>query len=105
MSKKLFVGGLSWDTNADSLRSAFEQYGEVTDAAVISDRETGRSRGFGFVTFAEGSDADAAIEGMHERELDGRTINVNEARERAPRGGGGGGGHRGGGGGGGGNRW
>jgi cold-inducible RNA-binding protein len=108
MSKKLFVGGLSWDTNADSLRTAFEQFGEVTDAAVISDRETGRSRGFGFVTFAEASDADSAIQQMHERELDGRTINVNEAKERAPRGGGGGGGgggYGGGGGGGGGGRW
>lgn len=98
MSKKLFVGGLSWDTNSDGLRTAFEQYGEVTDSAVISDRETGRSRGFGFVTFANGSDADNAIEGMNGQELDGRTLNVNVARERAPRGGGGGGGHGGGGG-------
>ena len=92
MSKKLFVGGLSWGTDADGLRAAFEQFGEITDTAVISDRDTGRSRGFGFVTFAEGSDADNAIEGMNGRELDGRNLNVNEAKERAPRGGGGGGG-------------
>ncbi|MGK0360294.1 MAG: cold-inducible RNA-binding protein [Bradymonadia bacterium] len=110
MSKKLFVGGLSWDTNSDGLRTAFEQYGEVTDSAVISDRETGRSRGFGFVTFANGSDADNAIEAMNGQELDGRALNVNVARERAPRsggggGGGGGGGYGGGGGGGGGGRW
>ncbi len=92
MSKKLFVGGLSWGTDSDGLRNAFEQYGEVTDSAVISDRDTGRSRGFGFVTFADNSAADAAIQGMNGRELDGRTLNVNEAKERAPRGGGGGGG-------------
>ena len=92
MSKKLFVGGLSWGTDSDGLRNAFEQFGEVTDSAVISDRDTGRSRGFGFVTFAQASDADNAIEGMNGRELDGRNLNVNEAKERAPRGGGGGGG-------------
>ena len=92
MSKKLFVGGLSWGTDSDGLRTAFEQFGEVTDSAVISDRDTGRSRGFGFVTFAQASDADNAIEGMNGRELDGRNLNVNEAKERAPRGGGGGGG-------------
>jgi RNA recognition motif-containing protein len=100
MSNKLFVGGLSWGTDNNGLREAFEQFGEVTDAAVISDRETGRSRGFGFVTFADASAASAAVEGMHGKELDGRTLNVSEARERAPRGGGGGGG-----GGGGRNRW
>ena len=106
MSKKLFIGGLSWGTDADGLRNAFEQYGEITDAAVISDRDTGRSRGFGFVTFADGSDADNAIAAMNGHELDGRTLNVNEARERAPRGGGGGGGGGGGyGGGGGSDRW
>ena len=98
MSKKLFVGGLSWGTDADGLRNAFEQFGEVTDSAVISDRDTGRSRGFGFVTFAEASDADRAVEQMDGTELDGRTVNVSVARERAPRGGGGGGG-------GGGGRW
>jgi cold-inducible RNA-binding protein len=89
MSKKLFIGGLSWGTSSEGLRVAFEPYGEVTDAAVISDRETGRSRGFGFVTFAQGPDADRAVDGMNGQELDGRTLNVNEAQERAERGGGG----------------
>ena len=101
MSKKLFVGGISWNTTDQGLLSAFEQFGVVTDAKIITDRETGRSRGFGFVTFAEGNDADNAVEQMNGSELDGRTLNVNEARERSQGGGGGGGGYRGGGGGGG----
>jgi RNA recognition motif-containing protein len=92
MSKKLFVGSLSWNTDDASLRAAFEKFGVVEDAVVINDRETGRSRGFGFVTFAEGEAADEAIRSLNGTELDGRSINVNEARERAPRGGGGGGG-------------
>lgn len=96
MSKKLFVGGISWGTTEDGLRSAFEQYGDVEDVKIITDRETGRSRGFGFVTFVNGQDADTAIDNMNGSELDGRQLNVNEARERAPRGGGGGGGGRGG---------
>ena len=99
MSKKLFVGGLSWGTDDSGLRTAFETFGEVTDAKVITDRDTGRSRGFGFVTFAESADADTAINEMNGTDLDGRTLNVNEARDRR-RGGDGGG--RGGGGGG---RW
>ncbi len=103
MSKKLFVGGLSWNTNDDGLRQAFERFGEVTDAKVITDRETGRSRGFGFVTYTQGEDADRAIEEMNGSELDGRTLNVNEARDRerdgGSRGGGGGRGGYGGGGG------
>jgi RNA recognition motif-containing protein len=102
MSKKLFVGGLSWDTNDQGLREAFEKFGEVSEATVISDRETGRSRGFGFVTFVDDQAGMAAIEGMNGTMLDGRNLNVNEAQERAPRGGGGGG--FGGGGGGGGRR-
>ena len=103
MGNKLFVGGLSWGTNDDGLRTAFEQFGEVTDSKVISDRETGRSRGFGFVTFANAADAQTAIESMNGAELDGRSLNVNEAQDRGRGGGGGGGGggHRGGGG----NRW
>ena len=103
MSKKLFVGGLAWATDDQGLRSAFEQYGEVTDAKVITDRDTGRSRGFGFVTFADGAAADTAVEQMNGAQLDGRTLNVDEARDRRGGGGGGGGGGRGGGGGG--NRW
>lgn len=104
MSMKLFVGGLSFNTDNDSLRRGFEPFGEVVDAAVIMDRDTGRSRGFGFVTFANGAEGKAAIEGLDGRDFDGRTVRVNEAQERAPRtfgGGGGGGGGFGGGGGGG----
>ena len=97
MSKKLFVGGLSWDTGDDGLRRAFEAFGEVLEAKVVTDRETGRSRGFGFVSFSDGAAADTAAEQMDGSELDGRTIRVNEAHERAPRGGGGGGGRGGGG--------
>ncbi len=102
MGKKLFVGGLAWATNDDSLRRAFERFGEVTESKVVTDRETGRSRGFGFVTFANESDASAASEGMDGRELDGRNVRVNAAEEKPARSGGGGGGFGGGGGGGGG---
>lgn len=108
MAKKLFVGGLSWSTDEASLRSAFERFGEVQEAVVVSDRETGRSRGFGFVTFVDDACGDQAIQEMNDTVIDGRTVAVNEARERAPRGGGfgggggGGGGYGGGGGGGGG---
>ncbi|MCP4868711.1 MAG: RNA-binding protein [Proteobacteria bacterium] len=104
MGNKLFVGGLAWATTDDSLRNCFQAFGTVTDAKVITDRETGRSRGFGFVTFSSNDEAATAIAEMDGRDLDGRTIRVNEAQERSPRGGGGGGGggYRGGGGGGGG---
>lgn len=103
MSKKLFVGGLSWDTNDQSLNEAFSRFGVVAEAKVITDRDTGRSRGFGFVTFDSPSDAERAIQEMDGAELDGRAVRVNEAHDK-PRGGGGGGrgGPRGGGGGG---RW
>jgi len=100
MSEKLFVGGLAWATTDDSLRQAFSAFGEVTDAKVITDRDTGRSRGFGFVTFSDATQATAATEGMNGAELDGRAIRVDSARERSGGGGGGGGGGRGGGGGG-----
>jgi cold-inducible RNA-binding protein len=111
MSKKLFVGGLSWGTDDEGLRRAFERFGQISEAKVISDRETGRSRGFGFVTFENDQDAMSALSEMDGKEIDGRAIKVNEAQERAPRSGGGGGGFGGGGGGGGrgggggGNRW
>ncbi len=98
MSKKLFVGGLSWGTDDAGLRAAFDRFGSIEDSKVITDRDTGRSRGFGFVTFSEAGDADNAIEEMNGTNLDGRTLNVNEAQDRGGRGGGGG--HRGGGGGG-----
>jgi len=101
---KLFVGGLSWDTTDASLRSAFEEYGEVTESKVITDRETGRSRGFGFVTFSAADAAKTAMAEMDGRPLDGRTVRVNEAQPKGGGGGRGGGGHRGGGGGGG-RRW
>ena len=89
MSKKLFAGGLSWNTDDAGLRQAFEQFGEIIEAKVIADRETGRSRGFGFVTFADAEAADRAIAEMDGTELDGRTIRVNEAEAKKPGGGGG----------------
>jgi RNA recognition motif-containing protein len=106
MAKKLFVGGLSWDTTDDGLRQAFASNGEITEAKVITDRNTGRSRGFGFVTFAQDEDAKTAISKMDGTTLDGKAIKVNEAQEKSPRGGGGrSGGGFGGGRGGGRNRW
>lgn len=97
--KKLFVGGLSWNTDDEGLRQAFEKFGEVTEARVITDRDTGRSRGFGFVSFTDDEAASSAMSEMDGTDLDGRTIKVNEAQEKPRRGGGG---PRGGGGG---NRW
>ncbi len=79
---RLFVGGLSWDTSGDDLREAFQQFGKVADAAVVTDRDTGKSRGFGFVTMADRRDAAKAIEAMDGAELDGRDIVVNIATER-----------------------
>jgi len=102
MGNKLFVGSLSWGTRDEALREAFETFGAVVEAKVITDRDTGRSRGFGFVTFEEEDAAQAAMSGMDGTELDGRTIRVNEAQQRQPRSGGGFGGGRGGRGGGGG---
>jgi RNA recognition motif-containing protein len=97
MSKKLFVGSLSWGTNDDALREAFAVHGEISEAVVISDRDTGRSRGFGFVTFEDDESADKAIAALNGTELDGRTIRVDVAQEKS-RNRGGGGGYRGGGG-------
>lgn len=88
MAKRLFVGGLSWNTTTEGLREAFEAFGAVSDAVVITDRDTGRSRGFGFVTYDSDGDATRAMEEMEGSELDGRTIRVNEAHARAERGGG-----------------
>ncbi|MDG1481348.1 MAG: RNA-binding protein, partial [Myxococcota bacterium] len=99
---KLFCGGLAWATDDESLRAAFEEFGAVAEAKVILDRQTGRSRGFGFVTFENKEDGQSAIEKMDGARLDGRNVRVNEAQDRPQRGGGGGGGgYRGGGGGGG----
>ena len=91
MSNKVFVGGLSWNTNDDTLSQAFSDFGQVTEAKVITDRETGRSRGFGFVTYDSSDSVQNAISGMDGQQLDGRSIKVNEAQDR-PRGGDGGGG-------------
>lgn len=85
MPKKLFVGGLSWDTTDHSLADAFAQFGEVREAKVITDRETGRSRGFGFVTFTDGESGSAAMKEMDGQPIDGRSVRVNEAEERRPR--------------------
>ena len=105
MGNKLFVGGLSWGTDESGLRQAFEEFGEVVEAKVITDRETGRSRGFGFVQFNSEDEAQRATRAMDGASLDGRTLRVNEANDRpAPSRGGGRGGPNGGGGGGGGGR-
>ena len=100
MAKKLFVGGLSWNTTEEGLRAALARFGEIVEAKVIMDRETGRSRGFGFVTFADDAAATNCVAEMNGAQLDGRTIKIDEAQER-PNGGGGGGFRRGPGGGGG----
>jgi len=91
MSAKVYVGNLSWNTTDDSLRLAFGSFGNILDSIVMRDRDTGRSRGFGFVTFGSEEEANGAISGMNEQELDGRRIKVNLANAR-PQGGGGGGG-------------
>ena len=97
MAKKLYVGNISFDTTSDDLVQAFSQYGTVLGAQIVSDRETGRSRGFAFVEMHDG--AEAAIAAMNGQQLQGRTLTVNEARprEERPRNGGGGGGGGGGG--------
>src|ERR1700690_1709211 len=94
--KNIFVGNLSFSTTEDSIRSLFEQYGTVEKVNLITDRDTGQARGFGFVEMSVNADADRAIAELNGRELDGRALNVNEARPKTDRGGsgGGGGGHR-----------
>src|SRR5512138_754050 len=95
LGSKLFVGGLSFNTTDDGLREGFARFGEITEAKVITDRDTGRSRGFGFVTFADPAAAQAAMSEMNGTEFDGRTIKVDLAEDK-PRGNrGGGGGYRG----------
>ena len=84
---KLFVGSLPWSINSDSLRELFAQYGEIREATVITDRETGRSKGFGFVTFANEESAQKALE-MDGKSVEDRTIVVNVAKPRENRGGG-----------------
>lgn len=80
---RLFVGGLSWGTTSDDLRAAFGQFGVVADAVVVTERATGNSKGFGFVTMENRKDGAKAIEGLHDTELDGRRIVVNAATERS----------------------
>ncbi|NOZ20547.1 MAG: RNA-binding protein [Planctomycetes bacterium] len=86
MAKNLYVGGLSYDTTEDQLRQHFEQFGEVESAKVIMDRDTGRSKGFGFVEMATQEAAEAAIKQLDQSEFGGRNITVNEAREKKDRG-------------------
>ena len=106
MSMKLYVGNLAFQTSSDDLQELFAQAGTVESASVVEDRETGRSRGFGFVEMSSNEEGQAAIAQFNGKEVNGRSLNVNEAKPREDRGGrGGGGGGRGGyGGGGGGNR-
>lgn len=115
MGKKLYCGNLNYDVSTSDLEQLFAQYGEVREAQVITDRDTGRSKGFGFVEMGSDEDAQAAIEGLNESMQGGRSLTVNEAKPRENRGGGGGGrggygggggrGYGGGGGGGGGRRY
>jgi RNA recognition motif-containing protein len=93
MGNRLYVGNLSFDTTEDGLRSAFAADGRnVKDVNILTDRDTGQPRGFGFVEMASSQDAEAAITALDGTNLDGRNLKVNEAKERQPRGGGGGGG-------------
>ncbi len=89
MSSRLYVGNLSFHSTNDSIRDAFAQHGTVTDVHVVMDRETGRSRGFAFVTMGNNGEASSAIAAMNGSMLDGRALRVNEAEERAQRSGGG----------------
>ena len=100
MGKKLYVGNLSYSVDSSELEQLFAQHGQVVSAQIINDRDTGRSKGFGFIEMANDSEAQAAIDALNGHEHGGRALTVNEARPREERGGGGGGGYGGGGGGG-----
>ena len=100
MGKKLYVGNLSYRMTDSDLEQLFASHGSVSSAQIIMDRDTGRSKGFGFVEMASDQDATAAITALNGKEIEGRTLTVNEARPKEDRGGGGGGGYGGGGGGG-----
>ena len=89
--KNIFVGNLSFGATEDAVRSLFEAYGTVDRVSVVTDRETGRARGFGFVEMSADDEAERAIAALNGRELDGRALNINEARPKEDRGGGGGG--------------
>jgi RNA recognition motif-containing protein len=88
--KNIFVGNLSFGATEDAVRSMFEAYGTVDRVSVVTDRETGRARGFGFVEMSVNDEAERAIAALNGRELDGRALNINEARPKEERGGGGG---------------
>jgi RNA recognition motif-containing protein len=90
--KNIFVGNLNFNTGEDELRQMFEQYGQVDRVSIMTDRDTGRSRGFGFVEMTNAEDGEKAIAALNGSNLGGRTLNVNEARPKAERAGGGGGG-------------
>ena len=92
MSNKLFVGNLSFNTTENDLQDAFAAFGTVTETNLMMDRETGRPRGFGFITMSSAEEAQKAIEGMNGKEMDGRALTVNVAKPREERTGGGGGG-------------
>jgi RNA recognition motif-containing protein len=96
---RLYVGNLAYSVTSQSLETLFSEFGQVKDASVVQDRDTGRSKGFGFVEMADSSQAQAAIQGLNLKEVEGRCLTVNEARPREERGGGGGRGYGGGGGG------
>ena len=91
---RLYVGNLAYSVTSQNLESLFAEYGTVKNAQVVQDRDTGRSKGFGFVEMADGSQAQSAITGLNLKEVDGRCLTVNEARPREDRGGSGGGGGR-----------
>ena len=92
--KNIFVGNLSYGTTEDAIRSLFESYGPVEKVSIITDRDTGRAKGFGFVEMTANSDADRAIAALNGKEFEGRTLNVNEARPKPERSFGGNGGGR-----------
>jgi RNA recognition motif-containing protein len=96
MAKNIYVGNLVWECTADDLLALFQEHGKVTRAQVITDRETGRSRGFGFVEMENDAEAQKAIDALNGAEFNGRPLTVNEARPREDRGGGGRGGYGGG---------
>lgn len=82
MSKKLFIGNIEWGATEEDLKTLFGEYGEIEEAVIIKDRMSGRSKGFGFVTFANDADADKAIEALNGHDLNGRELVVNEARKK-----------------------
>ena len=98
MGTRLYVGNLSYNVTSQSLEDLFAEHGQVKSAQVVQDRDTGRSKGFGFVEMGDGSQAEAAIQALNLKEVDGRCLTVNEARPREERSGGGGRGYGGGGG-------